>query len=71
MKCDMPYCYSSLGLTQDEVVGNLLLFLLAGYETTSGSLSFILYNLAIHPDVQEQLAQEIEDEIGDQVGLSH
>ena len=55
------------GLSHEEVLSNLFLFLLAGYDTTSGTLSFLLYNLAVHPEIQEKLAQEIEDVVGDKV----
>ena len=62
------YTIFVLGLSHEEVLSNLFLFLLAGYDTTSGTLSFLLYNLAVHPDIQEKLAQEIEDVVGDKVG---
>ena len=34
---------------------------LAGHETTSATLSFILYELARHPMYQERMRQEIRD----------
>ncbi len=34
---------------------------LAGHETTSAALSFILYELARHPEYQERMRQEIRD----------
>jgi len=50
-----------LGLTRTEIVGNSMLMILAGYETTGNSLVFLAYNLAAYPDVQEKLRQEIDD----------
>lgn len=48
------------GLTMDEIVGNSILFLLVGYDTTSNALAFTAYNLATHPEYQEKLIEEID-----------
>ncbi|KAJ8728450.1 hypothetical protein PYW08_016835 [Mythimna loreyi] len=44
-----------------DLVAQALLFFLAGFETISSSMSFLLYELAVNPDVQERLAQEISE----------
>ena len=36
-----------------------LTFLIAGYETSASTLSFALYELALHPEIQESLRAEI------------
>ena len=36
-----------------------LTFLLAGYETSASTLSFALYELALHPEIQHSLRAEI------------
>ncbi|CAF3820441.1 unnamed protein product [Rotaria sordida] len=46
-------------LTYDEVSGNILLFFLAGTETTSTGMSYCTYVLANHQDIQEKLQEEI------------
>ncbi|XP_031288388.2 cytochrome P450 3A29 [Camelus dromedarius] len=47
-------------LTDLEIVAQGIIFIFAGYETTSNSLSFIMYELATHPDVQQKLQKEID-----------
>jgi hypothetical protein len=40
-------------------VAQALVFLLAGYETTASTLSYALYELALHPEIQHSLRAEI------------
>ncbi|XP_012790154.2 cytochrome P450 3A12-like [Sorex araneus] len=47
-------------MTDMELVAQSIIFIFAGYETTSSTLSFLMYCLAIHPDVQQKLQQEID-----------
>lgn len=46
--------------TEDEVLGNVFLYLLAGYETTSNSIVYGLICLALYPDMQEIIIREID-----------
>ncbi|XP_072124800.1 cytochrome P450 3A30-like isoform X1 [Mobula birostris] len=48
-------------LTDSEIMAQCITFVLAGYETTSNTLSYLGYNLAMHPDVQKKLQQEIDE----------
>ena len=50
-------------LSDDEIVAQSIFFLLAGYETSSNTLSFTLYCLALNPDVQDKLRKEIKEAI--------
>lgn len=47
-------------LTDIELVAQSIIFIFAGYETTSSALSLIVYLLATHPDVQQKLQQEVD-----------
>jgi cytochrome P450 len=40
------------------------MFLLAGYETTANSLSFLVYYLSTHPEAQEKLQHEVDSVLG-------
>ncbi|WWC91006.1 uncharacterized protein L201_005945 [Kwoniella dendrophila CBS 6074] len=46
-------------LTDDEVLAQITTFMLAGNETSSTALTWILYTLAQHPDSQKQLREEL------------
>ncbi|XP_032460637.1 cytochrome P450 3A29-like [Phocoena sinus] len=47
-------------LSDTELVAQSIIFIFAGYETTSSCLSFILYELATRPDVQQKLQEEVD-----------
>ncbi|KAG9081293.1 hypothetical protein FS749_007783 [Ceratobasidium sp. UAMH 11750] len=47
-------------LSEDELIGNAFIFLLAGHETTAHSLAIALALLALYPVEQARLAQEIQ-----------
>ncbi|KAI0074875.1 cytochrome P450 [Panus rudis PR-1116 ss-1] len=46
-------------LTDEELVSQMRTIMLAGHETTSNTLTWALYELARHPDVQSKLREEI------------
>ncbi|KZV73228.1 614 534 cytochrome P450 [Peniophora sp. CONT] len=46
-------------LADSELVGNIFIFLLAGHETTAHTLAFCFALLALYPDKQEKLFQDI------------
>lgn len=48
-------------LTDDVVVAQALVFYFGGFDTISSSLSFMAYELAVNPDIQEKLFGEILD----------
>jgi cytochrome P450 len=52
-------------LTKMEILAQLLIFLAAGYETTATTLHFISYILALKPDVQEKVRDEVNEIFGD------
>lgn len=52
------------GLTDEQILANAIIFLLAGYETTSTQLSWMAYSLATHPEWQEKIQTEIDETVG-------
>ena len=58
-------------LTDKEIVAYSITFLLAGYETTSNTLAYISYLLALNPAVQKQLQTEIDEYFSDNPVTKH
>ena len=50
-------------------MANGLIFFLAGYETTANTMSFIGYHLATNTEIQDKLTAEIDEIIGEKVGI--
>ncbi len=51
-------------LDEDMVVATALVLLVAGYETTANTLSFLLLELAKNTDIQESLRIEVDEAYG-------
>ncbi|XP_027269458.1 cytochrome P450 3A31 [Cricetulus griseus] len=51
---------SHKALSDMEIIAQSIIFIFAGYETTSSTLAFALYLLATHPDIQKKLQEEID-----------
>nr|ULR85445.1 cytochrome P450 [Spodoptera frugiperda] len=47
--------------SDSDLIAQAVVFFVAGFETVSTAMSFLLYELALHPDIQERLAQEIKE----------
>ena len=47
------------GLNDAEVLGNLIIYSIAGHETTAGTLSYSILLLAAYPEWQDWIAEEI------------
>lgn len=50
-------------LSNDEIISQSLMFLVAGYDTTAATLEFVTYNLVMNPQVQNKLINEVDQTI--------
>jgi hypothetical protein len=62
--CLLIYCLI-LALNDKEIVAQALIFMIAGYETTSVLMSFVFHVMATQPIIQEKVYEEIRQELGD------
>ncbi|XP_076345727.1 cytochrome P450 3A8-like [Tachypleus tridentatus] len=62
---------SKSGLSDNEVLYNAMLALVAGYETTSSALGYTIHLLVQHPKVQEKLRQEVDELVGKEGNLDY
>lgn len=52
-----------ISITDHEITGNLFVLLFAGHDTTAQTLAFALGLLAVYPDIQEKLLEQIHQVI--------
>ncbi|KAJ5566005.1 hypothetical protein N7535_007643 [Penicillium sp. DV-2018c] len=52
------------GMTDESIVDNMITFLIAGHETTSGMLSFLFYYLLKSPSAYKKAQEEVDRVIG-------
>ncbi|XP_077973979.1 cytochrome P450 3A11-like isoform X1 [Styela clava] len=52
---------SERGLNRQELIGNAMLMIGAGFENTANTMTFLAYNLALHQDIQDKLRKEMDE----------
>ncbi|ORY03138.1 cytochrome P450 [Clohesyomyces aquaticus] len=57
---------NALKLSDDEIKGNLFIFNFAGHDTTANTLAYAFANMALHPEVQEWVAEELAEVLRDE-----
>uniref|UniRef100_A0A8D0KXE7 Cytochrome P450 3A n=1 Tax=Strix occidentalis caurina TaxID=311401 RepID=A0A8D0KXE7_STROC len=63
--------HSYKALTDSEILSQAFIFIFAGYEPTSNALGFLAYELALHPDVQQKLLEEIDTILPNKAPLTY
>ena len=51
-------------LSDDEILGNAITFMIVGYETTASALAWMIHLLAFYPDAQQKLFDEVSEAPG-------
>ncbi|XP_062866777.1 cytochrome P450 3A40-like [Trichomycterus rosablanca] len=59
------------GLSDNEILCQSVIFMLAGYESGSSSLSFFFYNMATNPDAMRKLQEEIDHTFPNQAQVEY
>ena len=52
------------GMSDDSIIDNMITFLIAGHETTSGMLSFLFYYLLKSPAALQRAQEEVDSVVG-------
>ncbi|KAK4548944.1 hypothetical protein LTR36_008717 [Oleoguttula mirabilis] len=52
-------------LSDEEILGNAFVFILAGHETAANTIHFSMLFLAMHPQSQRRLQKDLDDILGD------
>jgi cytochrome P450 len=56
--------------SDDVIISNVFIMIVAGHETTATALSWLIYHLCKHPEVQEKVKNEILTKIGKNVPVT-
>jgi len=58
----------SKGLTLEQMAAQAFVFFVAGFETSSSTMSYCLYELALQPEIQQRVRDEIESVLANEEG---
>ncbi|XP_076838921.1 cytochrome P450 3A30-like [Brachyhypopomus gauderio] len=61
----------SKGLNDHEILSQSMMFIFAGYETTSATLTFFFYNMATNPETMKKLQEEIDQTFPDKAPVQY
>ena len=53
-------CFNFTGLSVNSLAAQAFVFFLGGFETSSSTMTFCLYELSLHQDIQDRVREEID-----------
>jgi cytochrome P450 family 6 len=56
----MYLAFYALGLSMNALAAQAFVFYLGGFETSSTTMTFCMYELSLHQDIQERVREEID-----------
>jgi hypothetical protein len=56
----MHLTFNNVGLSMNSLAAQAFVFFLAGFETSSTTMTFCLYELSFHQDIKERVREEID-----------
>jgi len=57
----LKYAHDVIGLSMNSLAAQAFIFFVGGFETSSSTMTFCLYELSLHQDIQDRLREEIDD----------
>lgn len=55
--------------SDDDILAQAMVFLFAGFDSSANLISFITYELALNPDAQKRLQEEIDESLAKTNGV--
>jgi hypothetical protein len=56
----LKYAHDVAGLSMNSLAAQAFIFFVGGFETSSSTMTFCLYELSLHQDIQDRLREEID-----------
>ncbi|KMQ86506.1 cytochrome p450 9e2-like protein [Lasius niger] len=62
---------SNLKMTLDDIVAQAFIFFIAGFGTSSALMCFVAHELAVNPDIQDRLREEVQQHLAEGNEISY
>jgi hypothetical protein len=58
---DFTVSHNVVGMSMDFLAAQAFVFFVGGFQTSSTTMTFSLYELSLHPEIQDRVREEIDD----------